>query len=140
MLWRKIMDFSYFLLALGFVIFFILPAIFALITAKGCTRIAQTKARFTLDSMTAKLAANDQTAKLKSDFYSRLDGDAKLFSKIEIVGLCLFVLLVILSTAFAVLGKVNAKDCFLPEILGGFLFCVLSAAANLAISFICQEK
>lgn len=134
------MDFSYFLLVLGFLIFCVLPAIFVLVTAKGCTRIAQTKARFALNSMTARLLANDQTAKLEAEFYSRLDGNAKLFSKIEIIGLCLFVLLVILSITFAVLGKVNAKDCFLPEILGGFLFCVLSAVVNLAIGFICQEK
>lgn len=128
------MNFTYFLLILGFVIFFVLPAIFVLVTAETCTKIVETQASLSL-AYYKRLPSEKggiQALKIEADLFSWLDKMAKLFRKIEIVGLCLFVLLVIFSIAFAVLGKVNAMHCFFPEILGGFLFCFLSIAANLA--------
>lgn len=134
------MNFNYFFVVLGFVIFCALPAIFVLITAKGCVKTIKVATRFFLDSTAARLAENDQIAKSQADFYSRLGEVARLFRKIEIAVLCLFASLFILSVVFAILGKVNPQNWFSLEILGGFLFCILCVALNISLTYICKEK
>jgi len=147
---------------IGFTLFFIIFSFFAIVVTKGCTRISEVAARFTLDSCQVKCKAvdleyengaitHDEAIAKKynllkeSNFYCALDGASKFLSSNVKIGIIIMIISFIGAVLIGILKGdetiditiINAAKTYLPLIMSSEILCIMLPSFLLSISIGC---